>query len=114
MPKPQNIKHPVIVAIDDPKSFNWVIYYFVCLNTEYCRRFNKLHKYANLQDAYFNALKASGAGLDCSTLAKCCGDLDVSNMDIVTAYRKYYTEVKKPQLAAKNLWKFTEREDWTE
>ena len=40
--------------------------------------------------------------------------VDVADMDIVTAYRKYYTEVKKLQLQAKGLWKFSIREDWTE
>lgn len=114
MPKPQNINHPVIVAADGVKSANWLLFYNSCLHLEYFRRFAKMHCYERLQDEYLMALRTVAAGTDCAGLAKCCGDLDVADLDIVTAYRKYYTEVKKPQLTKNKMWKFTNREDWTE
>lgn len=116
MPKPQNINHPVIVAVETPGATNWVWLHLFFLCAEFRIRFGKTHKYGGdgIVHNYFAALITQGVDEDCSTLAKCCGDLDVSGMDIVTAYRKYYTEVKKPHLAAKNLWKFTYRKDWTE
>lgn len=113
MPKPQNINHPVIMAVDTPEKINWVWFYFFYLLREYYVRFGKHHKYTQIHHLYHKELVTNGVDEDCASLAKCCGDLDVVDIDIVTAYRHYYTEVKKPQLQAKNLWKFTRREDWT-
>jgi hypothetical protein len=113
MPKPQNINHPVIVAVDTPEKINWVWFYFFYLLREYYVRFRKHHKYTQIHHLYHEELVANGVDEDCADLAKCCGDLNVVDLDIVTAYRKYYKEVKKPQLQAKGLWKFTSREDWT-
>lgn len=118
MPKPQNINHPVIMAADNPESMIWLPIYNDYLLYEYRFRFGKDHAYyhiawlyAFLLDGHVDISKRLGDM--CNNLAKCCGDLDVSDIDIVTAYRKYYTEVKKPTLIGKNLWKFTKREDWT-
>ena len=115
MPKPQNINHPVIVAVNNDDSFalDWVVNYNDYLHDEYQKRFEKKHAYADLVLEYVASLWDCTDG-DCYDLCKCCGDLDVADMDIVTAYRKYYTEVKKPQLQAKGMWKFTKRKDWTE
>lgn len=113
MPKPQNINHPVIVAVDTPEKTNWVWLYFFYLLREFHIRFAKHHKYINLHYWYHEKLITQLRDEECNHLAKCCGDLEVADIDIVTAYRKYYTEVKKPQLQAKGLWKFTSREDWT-
>jgi hypothetical protein len=112
MPKPQNVNHPVISAIDAPEKIIWVCVYYYYLLKEYAYRFNKLHKYTGVFLEYY-PIFTPGVMPDCTGLAKYCGDLDVSQLDIVSAYRMYYTEVKKPQLIAKNLWKFTQREDWT-
>ena len=114
MPKPQNINHPVIVSADNDTTINWVLSYNYGLHLEYISRFGNPHAFAGISAEYFSALWINCGDFCCTNLAKCCGDLDVADLDIVTAYRKYYTEVKKPQLAAKNLWKFTNREDWTE
>lgn len=114
MPKPQNINHPVIVAVDTPEKANWVWLYFFYLIREFYIRFAKHHKYMDLHYWYHDKLVTQLRDEDCTSLAKCCGVLDVADMDIVTAYRKYYTEVKKPQLQAKGMWKFTNRKDWTE
>jgi hypothetical protein len=115
MPKPQNINHPVIVAVNNDVSsaLDWVVNYNDYLHDEYRKRFEKKHAYAGLALEYVIPLWNWTDG-DCDDLCKCCGDLDVADMDIVTAYRKYYTEVKKPQLQAKGMWKFTNRKDWTE
>lgn len=112
MPKPQNINHPVIVAADNDKAIGWVLNYNNWQHIEYCIRFQKDHSYRKLIVGYLKVLRGDDWGV-CTSLAKCCGDLNVVDLDIVTAYRKYYTEVKKPQLQAKGLWKFTNREDWT-
>jgi hypothetical protein len=113
MPQPQNINHPVIKAIDTPEKKNWVWFYFWGLLHEFCYRFGEHHKYVQLTRLYFDELITQGIDDNCANLAKCTGDLDVADLDIVTAYRKYYKEVKKTQLQAKGLWKFTSREDWT-
>ena len=113
MPKPQNIKHPVIVAADNDTALNWVLRYNYLLHVEYRRRFGKEHAFAEIAMDYVSALWDYTGGC-CRNLAKCCGDQDVSDMDIVSAYRKYYTEVKKPLLTKNKMWKFTNREDWTE
>lgn len=114
MPKPQNINHPVIVAADSSHVINWVLDYNIALLDEFAYRFGKKHIYDGIAMAYVLKLMNKKGKNNCETLAKCCGDLDVADLDIVTAYRKYCTEVKKPQLSAKNMWKFTKREDWTE
>ena len=108
MPQPMNIKHPVIIAA--AKAENWVAEYNWDLHNEYYTRFGKWHQYKHLVVAYYKQAECSGGDPD--LLCKCCGDLDVTDMDIVTAYRKYYTEVKKLALQDKNLWRFTGREDW--
>lgn len=113
MPKPQNINHPAIAAVQKPEQINWLIMYNTQLNIEYFYRFGDFHKYADLSDKYYSILKHNAAGVRCDGLAKCCGELDIADLDIVTAYKKYYTEVKKPALKAKGLWNFSGRVDWT-
>ena len=113
MPKPQNINHPVIRAVDTPQKRNWLLLYNYNLHLEYLRRFRKIHAYEKLTDAYCEQLCTPIGGKESDTFAKCCGKLDVSNLDIVTAYRRYYLDVKKPDLMAKGMWKFTGREDWS-
>lgn len=115
MPKPQHVNHPVIVAVNDSVlGQNWTLLYALNLGNEYYHRFGKLHTYDDLFDKYERLLCVHCKGALPYNLAKCCGDLDVSGLDIVSAYRKYYLEVKKPQLQSKGLWKFTNRKDWTE
>lgn len=114
MPKPQNINHPVIVAADAASpTLDWVVNYNFSLHQEFKYRFDKPHAYLRISLKYIADLWYKATTGDCIHLAKCCGDLDVSDMDIGAAYRKYYTEIKKPQLQAKGLWQFTAREDWT-
>jgi hypothetical protein len=114
MPKPQNINHPVIVAADNDVSITWVEHYNLVLNVEFLHRFGKEHKFSKLCFEYSGALGLPNSSNGYIHLAKCCGNLDVSGLDIVSAYRKYYTEVKKPALQSKGLWNFTNRKDWTE
>ena len=113
MPKPQNINHPVIAAADNENAINWILDYNIALLDEFNYRFGHRHAYDDLGMAYIMELMVINFSTNCANLAKCCGDLDVENLDIVSAYRKYYTEVKKPALLEKNMWKFTKREDWT-
>lgn len=115
MPKPQNLNHPVIVAADaSSPNVTWVWCYFVSLLEEHYFRFFKKHAYDFFSTIYYLKMLNKNIYIDCATLAKCCGDLDVSGLDIVSAYKKYYTEVKKPALQAKGMWHFTNRKDWTE
>ena len=115
MPKPQNVNHPVIVAAaSSEEATNWTCFYFYSILREFHIRFKKPHKYFTISPLYLDALVGIDSSDDHSNLAICCGDLDVSGLDIVSAYRKYYLEVKKPQLSAKKMWKFTNRKDWTE
>lgn len=113
MPKPQNINHPVIVAAEKIGGTLWVIWYNLHLQIEYLNRFYTGHKYCDMAFEYISALGKKEMA-NCTDLAKCCGTLDVADLDIVTAYKKYYTEVKKPTLQSKGLWNFTNRKDWTE
>jgi hypothetical protein len=114
MPKPQNINHPVIVAAAaDPEALLWVVDYNEFLHIEHMYRFRKSHAYNELSQVYTEIFNVVQLKRNCQNLAKCTGDLYVGDLDIVTAYRKYYKEVKKPQLQAKGLWNFTSREDWT-
>ena len=113
MPKPQNINHPVIVAAAETSAgLDWVLNYNYDLHIEYMKRFSKEHACRKWMLEYINILWNKSDG-ECIYLAKCCGDLDVKDLDIVSAYKKYYVEVKKPQLEAKKLWKFTNQKDWT-
>lgn len=114
MPKPQNINHPVIVAAEDITNTEWVAEYNWALQSEYYYAFGKEHKYSTLVNAYYERFGNPFAKETPENLAICCGDLDISGLDIVLAYRKYYIEVKKPQLQSKGLWHFTNRKDWTE
>lgn len=113
MPKPQNLNHPVIVAADNDNAINWVLDYNIALLDEFQYRFAKKHAYHDVAMVYIIELMTLFFKTSCKDLAKCCGDLDVEKLDIVSAYRRYYTEVKKPQLLEKNLWHFTKQEDWT-
>ena len=113
MPKPQNINHPVIVAATNGGAANWVLNYYFELLDEYKYRFGREHRYERFKFNYKQKLWAMPLEAKHHWLCKCCGNLDVSDLDIVVAYRMYYAEVKKPQLIAKDLWKFTNREDWT-
>lgn len=112
MPNPQNLNHPVIVAAEVQSGLNWLFECNFLLHREYSFRFGKEHKYSKFAAAYQWNIGFT-LKIDCATLAKCCGGLDVSGLDIVSAYRKYYLEVKKPALQAKGLWHFTSRKDWT-
>lgn len=113
MPKPQNINHPVIVAAEDTAAANWLSDYNFDLLEEFRYRFGKEHCYQRFARKYMREIWYLPYGVNHHHFDKCCGDLDVAGMDIVSAYRKYYTEVKKPALLEKNMWKFTNREDWT-
>lgn len=111
-PKYHNIKHPVLLSLDSEAKVNWLLLHFRALLDEYEFRFSKTHSYNREEYRYVQRLW-QGTESTCHGLAKCCGDLDVADLDIVTAYRKYYTEIKKPQLMEKNRWNFTKRKDWT-
>lgn len=115
MPKPQNTNHPVIVAADNNESLIWLLIYNDYLLAEYEHRFGKTHKYCRLRYADILdprlAIRKRLADM-CDNLYKCCGDLDVADIDIVSAYCKYYMDVKRPILKSKNLWKFTNRLEW--
>lgn len=114
MPKPQNINHPVIVAAAaTPEATQWVVDYNEHLHIEYMYRFGKAHAYNDLSMDYLARLDITVVQPSCKNLSNCTGCAATKHLDIVTAYRKYYKEIKKPQLQAKGLWKFTSREDWT-
>jgi hypothetical protein len=113
MPKPQNTNHPVIIAAGaNSSTLDWVLNYNYDLHIEYQRRFNKNHAFFSWMMEYIDALWNCSEG-ECKDLYVCVKDTDVAGLDIVSAYRKYYLEVKKPQLIEKNMWNFTNREDWT-
>ena len=114
MPKPQNINHPVIMAAAaTPEATQWVVDYNEFLHIEYMYHFGKPHAYNNLANEYLAQLNMAVVQPCCKNLCNCTRYAATKYLDIVTAYRRYYKEIKKPQLQAKGLWKFTRREDWT-
>lgn len=121
MPRPMSINHPVITVIDDARKLDWVLLYNVYLHNEYYKRFGKAHAYNVLCSEYNKDMWDNDVspGSDdwsisaCYGLYPCVGDMSTFGLDVVEAYRKYYTEVKKPTLIGKGLWTFTKSEDWT-
>ena len=112
MPKPFNLKHPVIKAINTSKKINWLLEYNHKLHDEYLYRFGKSHSYHSLVDLYKSKLlkhiseKTEKSDLD---FAKDFKDVEILDEDIVEAYRKYY-KYKKSII---KQWKYTNREEPT-
>lgn len=109
MPKPYNVNHPVIKAIDTPEKLNWVLVYNIMLQCEYTYRFHKDHKYANIVDMYMDTLYDYDVDPDITEydFSKNFKGFTVNNTYVVGAYRDYY-KFKKSQI--KN-WKYTNREE---
>ena len=109
MPKPYNVNHPVIKAIDTPAKLNWVLTYNIMLHCEYTYRFHKDHKYDNIIDMYMHTLYNYDVDPDITEydFSKNFKGFTVNNTYVVGAYRDYY-KFKKSQI--KN-WKYTNQEE---
>ena len=97
MPKAYNLAHPVIRAVDTPQKINWVLLYNFALHEEFLLRFGKKHAYSDLcgkynQLLYFPHIKTTPADL---TFARDFKAVEITEPDIVLAYRQYYFFKKK-------------------
>lgn len=97
MPKVYNAAHPVIRAVETPQKINWVLLYNLALHKEYFRRFGKKHAYSDLAEKYQHLMyqdqvKTSFADL---TFARDFKGVEITEPDIVQAYRQYYCFKKK-------------------
>lgn len=106
MPKPLNLKHPVITSIiDSQPTINWVVCYNSWLQKEYEKRYHKRHMYYKLADIYiFDLFKPTPNSNCCDlTFARDFKGFKTNKQDIVQAYRDYY-KFKKKTL---KRWKYT-------
>ena len=97
VPKPYNVNHPVIRALDTAQKINWAVRFNTALHREYCRRFGKKHAYSGLTGIYHAILFRSGPTIDPAgwTFARDFKDVTINEPDIVLAYREYYRHKKK-------------------
>ena len=105
IPKPYNLRHPVIRAVDSQEKINWVLSYLFALHREYFRRYGKRHAYYFLCLKYKKILyvKCKCSGREKLDFARDFGGIEIPDEDLVSAYRKYY-RYKKSVL--KN-WSYT-------
>ena len=112
VPKPYNVNHPVIRALDTAQKINWAVRFNTALQREYCRRFGKKHAYSGLTGIYQAVLFRPGTPIDPAgwTFARDFKDVKVIEPDIVLAYREYYRRKKK----ILRLWHYTgtKEPDW--
>ena len=114
LPKPYNLNHPVIRALDTAQKINWTVLFNTALHREYCRRFEKKHAYNELTGIYQAMLLRPGVSIDQEgwTFARDFKDVTITEPDIVLAYREYYRHKRK---RIRN-WHYTRTEppDWLE
>lgn len=105
MPRPYNLRHPVIMAVDTPLKINWTVCHNSALHQEYFKRFGKHHAYFPLAAAYCNILFTAGIKKRPELLgfARAFKGIDIDEPDIVNAYRIYYRYKKS---IIKN-WRYT-------
>ena len=92
MPKVYNPAHPVIRAVDTPQKINWVLRYNHALHGEFLYRYGKKHAYFELcrkydRLLYQNQIRTTSADL---TFARNFKGVEITEPDIVSAYRQYY------------------------
>ena len=106
MPRPYNVSHPVIKALDTPVKVDYAVIYNAALHTEYKRRFGKSHAYGALSKLYWQQLFNGNFIFptpEC-TFARAFKDIEITHKDIVQSYRIYY-RYKKTQL---RHWQYTD------
>ena len=97
LPKPYNVNHPVIRALDTAQKINWTVQFNSALQREYCRRFGKKHAYFERAEIYHEILFRPGAAALPAgwTFARAFKDVKITEPDIVQAYRLYYRHKRK-------------------
>ena len=106
MPKPYNVNHPVIKAIDSQFKINYTVFYNHYLQDEYLYRFKKQHKYYELAQLYSEILFIRNCVEDWS-FCRNFKDFVTETPDIVMAYREYYLFKKSIILN----WHYTKRKE---
>ena len=97
LPKPYNVNHPVIRALDTAQKINWTVQFNSALQREYCRRFGKRHAYFGRAEIYRRILFRPGTAILPAdwTFARAFKDVKITEPDIVLAYRQYYRHKRK-------------------
>ena len=97
LPKPYNLNHPVIRALDTAQKINWTVRFNTALQREYHRRFDKKHAYAGLTGIYRAILFREDQHPDPAdwSFARDFRTVEITEPDIVLAYREYYRHKKK-------------------
>ena len=92
MPGLYNVKHPVIRSIDTPEKINWVILCNEALHRNYLKRFGKVHAYSLLAPEYRKILFTDDVSIskESLTFARNFKDIEITEPDLVLAYRIYY------------------------
>ena len=110
MPKPFNLNHPVITALNTPFKINWLLRYNENLHREFVFRFGKNHAYRNLCGIYSAKLYCYEKTAEDWSFCRNFKEFTSSEPDIVPAYRAYY-RFKKSIL---KRWHYTRRSepDW--
>ena len=115
MPKPFNINHPVIKAVNTQSKINWLILYNCYLHLEYFKRFGYRHAYAELTILYCNKLvkileNTFSYNKEELTFCRDFKDFESNKIDIVEAFKDYY-RYKKSII---KRWKYTNASepDW--
>ena len=104
MPRPYNLNHPVVRALDTPWKVNWAVRFNRALHREYIRRFDKPHAYHPLCPVYRKRLFRRPARMEPDwSFARDFRNTVISDPDIVLAYREYY-RLKKKMI---RNWKYT-------
>ena len=106
MPKPYNVRHPVITALDSAPKINYTLFYNSALHDEFLYRFGRKHKYYELAKVYFEFLFEPSEFADWSFCRNFKG-IEIKNPDIVEAYREYYV-FKKSVI---RRWHYTNRKE---
>ncbi len=112
LPKPYNVNHPVIRALDTAQKINWTVQFNTALQRDYCRRFGKKHAYFGRAEIYHEILFRTGTAIIPSgwTFARAFKDVKITEPDIVLAYRQYYRHKRK--LIRRWHYTKTKEPDW--
>ena len=100
-------KHPCTLWLKESKqNVIWLLDHHAALLDEYTLRYNKIHKFQNAEDHFFDLLQKSDIpDIDLTPFANATPYKD---MDTIHAYRHFY-RMDKAKFAR---WKYTEMPDW--
>lgn len=107
MPKPYNLNHPVIRALDSPWKVNWTLRFNAALHAEYRYRFGRAHAYAPLCAVYTDMLfrELPPETVPDWTFGRVFKNFTTDEPDLIRAWRLYCRSKKR---VIRN-WRYTRR-----